>query len=94
MSTVEGAASTSVVLYRCPTPTNYLCPCGAVARRLERLGIDYRSERVPYRRKDRPEVMELTGQTRVPLLIDGDEIISDSKRIKQYLQWRQGEDDG
>jgi glutathione S-transferase len=78
----------NVVLYRCPTPTNYLCPCGSVARRLDRLGIEFRSERVPYRRKDRPEVIELTGQSRVPLLIDGDEVVNDSKRIKQYLEWR------
>jgi len=77
-----------VVLYRCPTKTDYLCPCGAVARRLDKLGIEYRTERVPYRRKERPEVVELTGQTRVPLLIDGDEIVYDSKRIRQYLEWR------
>ncbi len=77
-----------VVLYRCPTKTNFLCPCGAVARRLEALEIDYRTERVPYRRKNRPEVVELTRQTRVPLLIDGEEIVHDSKRIRQYLDWR------
>ena len=89
-----GSARTPVVLYRCPTPTNYLCPCGSVARRLERLGIDYRSERVPYRRQDRPEVLELTGQRRVPLLIDGEEVVNDSKRIKQYLDWRQNGNGG
>jgi glutathione S-transferase len=85
----EGAAAEpAMVLYRCPTRTNFLCPCGAVARRLEALEIDYRTERVPYRRKNRPEVVELTGQTRVPLLIDGEEIVHDSKRIRQYLDWR------
>ena len=36
-----------LVLYRCPTRTNVLCPCGAVARRLRSLGIDYRTVRVP-----------------------------------------------
>ena len=41
-----------VVLYRCPTPTNVLCPCGAVARRLGKLGLEYRTERVPYRRSE------------------------------------------
>ena len=34
------------VLYRCGTPTNFLCPCGAVARRLNKLGLEYRTERV------------------------------------------------
>jgi len=84
------------VLYRCPTPTNFLCPCGAVARRLERLDVGHRVERVPYRRRrDRPEIRELTGQNRVPVLIDGDEVIHDSKRILQYLDhcYRRGEPD-
>jgi glutathione S-transferase len=81
------------VLYRCRTPSNVLCPCGAAARKLDALDLAYRVERVPYRRSDRPEVIELTGQKRVPLLIDGDEVIHDSKRIREYLEWRYGETD-
>jgi glutathione S-transferase len=84
------SAAPQVVLYRCPTRTNYLCPCGAVARRLSKLGIEHRTERVPYRRSRRPEIVELTGQTRVPLLIDGDEVVHDSKRILQFLDHRHG----
>lgn len=79
-----------VVLYRCPTPTDVLCPCGAVARRLRKLGVPYRAERVPYRRRDRAEIVELTGQRRVPLLIDGQEVVFDSRRIIEYLEWRYG----
>ncbi|HKH22949.1 MAG TPA: glutathione S-transferase N-terminal domain-containing protein [Solirubrobacterales bacterium] len=79
---------TSRVLFRCGTPTNYLCPCGAAARRLDRLGLEYRTERVPRRRSRRPEIVELTGLPFVPVLIDGDEVISDSRRILQYLDWR------
>jgi glutathione S-transferase len=79
-----------VVLYRCRTPTNVLCPCGAVARRLNKLELDYRTERVPYRRADRPEIAELTGQDRVPVLVDGDEVVHDSKRILQYLYHAHG----
>jgi len=82
----------AVVLYRCPTPTNHLCPCGAVARKLRKLEVGYRTERVPYRRRDRPEIVALTGQRRVPLLIDGDEIVHDSKRIREYLDWRYGDE--
>jgi glutathione S-transferase len=81
-----------IVLYRCPTPTNVLCPCGAVARRLGKLGLDYRTERVPYRRAGRPEIEELTRQDRVPVLLDGEEVIHDSKRILQYLAWKYGKD--
>jgi hypothetical protein len=82
----EKGGAAAVVLYRCPTPTNFLCPCGAVARCLRKLEIEYRTERVPYRRKDRPEIVELTRQNRVPVLIDGEEVVHDSKRILQYLE--------
>ena len=80
--------SDKLVLYRCRTPTNVLCPCGAVARRLHKMELDYRTVRVPYRRKGRPEIEELTGQDRVPVLVDGDEVIHDSKRILQYVEWK------
>jgi len=82
-----------IVLYRCPTPTNLLCPCGAVARRLAKHGLEYRTERLPYRRSRRAEIEELTRQTRIPVLVDGDEVIHDSKRILQYLDWRYGGDE-
>ena len=78
------------VLYRCPTPTNVLRPCGAVARRLRKLELEYATERVPYRRSGRPEIEELTRQRRVPVLVDGDEVIHDSKRIVEYLDWKYG----
>ncbi|MGH2982332.1 MAG: glutathione S-transferase N-terminal domain-containing protein [Solirubrobacterales bacterium] len=76
------------VLYRCRMPTNFLCPCGAAARRLAGHGLEHRTERVPFSRKDRPEIVELTKQNRVPVLVDGDEVIHDSKRIRQYLDWK------
>ena len=81
-------AGREVVLYRCRTPSNWLCPCGAVERRLRRLGVDHRTERVAQRRSSRLEIEELTGQRRVPVLVDGDEIVHDSKRILQYLEYR------
>jgi len=80
-----------LVLYRCPTRTDVLCPCGAVARRLRKLGLEYETERVPYRKRNRPEIEELTRQRRVPVLVDGDEVIHDSRRIIQYLNWAHGE---
>jgi glutathione S-transferase len=84
---------TDLVLYRCRTRTNFLCPCGAVARRLKKLDLDYDTHRVPYRRSDRPEIVELTKQSRVPVLVDGEEIVHDSKRILQYLEHTHGEAD-
>jgi glutathione S-transferase len=61
-----------------------------VARRLEKLGVEYRTERVPYRRAGRPEIEELTRQRRVPVVVDGDEVVHDSKRIIQYLDHKYG----
>ncbi|MGI9021003.1 MAG: glutathione S-transferase N-terminal domain-containing protein [Solirubrobacterales bacterium] len=84
---------TKRLLLRCQTRTNVLCPCGAVERRLRKLGLEHEIQRVPYNRRRRPEIEELTKQRRVPVLIDGDEVIHDSKRILQYLKWRYGGED-
>ena len=81
------------VLYRCGTPTNFLCPCGAVARRLSKLGLEYRTERVRRRRSRRPEIVELTKLPHVPVLADGDEVVNDSRRILQYLDSSYGDRD-
>jgi glutathione S-transferase len=72
-------------LYRCPTPTDWLCPCGRVARELRRRGVRYDEVRVPYRRRDREEVAALSGQDRVPLLVLEGEAICDSRRIVEHL---------
>jgi len=82
------------VLYRCRTPTNWLCPCGRVARELRRRGIDYGEIRVPRSKRHRPAVEDLTGQERVPVLLIGDEPIADSKRIVEHLEWRAEQGDG
>jgi glutathione S-transferase len=72
-------------LYRCKTPTNHLCACGKVARRLDKAGIDYDVVRVPFSKKERPEVEDLTGQRWVPVLVHGEEVIHDSRRILEYV---------
>jgi glutathione S-transferase len=75
-------------LYRCTTPTNWLCPCGRVARALERDGVEWDEVRVPQRRSRRPEVEALTGQRRVPVLVIDGEVICDSRRIVEHLEFR------
>jgi glutathione S-transferase len=77
-----------LILYRCSTPTNWLCRCGTVARRLRKQGIEFEQVRVPQRRKRRVEIVELTGQDWVPVLVDGEEVIHDSHRILEYLASR------
>jgi glutathione S-transferase len=78
------------ILYRCKTPTNYLCKCGTVARRLNAAGIDFDEVRVGVLKRDRPEIEELTGQRWVPVLVHGDEVIHDSRRILEYVDWVSG----
>jgi glutathione S-transferase len=75
------------ILYRCKTPTNYLCPCGKVARRLRGAGIQFDEVRVGVLKRDRPEIEELTGQRWVPVLVHGEEVIHDSHRILEYVEW-------
>ena len=75
-------------LYRCRTPTNWLCPCGRVERALRRGGVEHDTVRVAWRKRDRPEIEELSGQRHVPLLVIGDEAICDSKRIVEYVSSR------
>ena len=79
-------------LYRCQTPTNWLCPCGRVARELRKAGEDVDEVRVPWRRRDRPEVEALSGQRSVPLVVVDSEAICDSKRIVEHLRWRRDQD--
>jgi glutathione S-transferase len=75
-------------LYRCSTPTNWLCPCGKVARALKRDDIPFTEVKVPQRRSRRPEVEALTDQRRVPVLVIDGEAICDSRRIVEHLDWR------
>jgi hypothetical protein len=77
----------TVVLHRCRTPTNWLCPCGRVARELRRRGIEAEERRVPWRRSTRGEVDAITGQDRVPVLEIGADVICDSKRVVEHLRW-------
>jgi glutathione S-transferase len=82
------SAQGRATLHRCRTPTDWLCPCGRVARALRRAGVEHDEVRAPQRRAARAEVKALSGQSRVPLLlIDGD-AICDSHRIVEHLRWR------
>jgi glutathione S-transferase len=80
----------SATLHRCRTPTDWLCPCGRVARELQRRGIEAQEQRVARRKRDRDEIEALTGQRRVPVLVLGREVICDSVRIVEHLRWRDG----
>ena len=51
-----------MILYRCRTPTNWLCRCGTVARQLKKRNLEFEQVRVAQRRSQRVEIDELTGQ--------------------------------
>ena len=80
-------------LYRCPTPTDWLCPCGRVARELRRRDVDFETVRVPLRKRDRGVVEAISGQRVVPLVMLDGEALFDSKRIVEHLRWRDDDDD-
>ena len=81
-------------LYRCSTPTDWLCPCGKVARALKHDGIGVDQVVVGQRRSRRPEVEALSGQRRVPVLVIDGEVICDSRRIIEYLAFRRAAPSG
>ena len=78
-------------LYRCKAPTDLVCRCGKVARRLRAAGIEYDEVRVPFLKRDRPEVEDLSGQRWVPVLVHGEQVIHESHRILEYLDRHEGE---
>ena len=75
-------------LHRCRTPTNWLCPCGRVARELAKHDVEFETERVAWRARDRDEIDDLTGQRGCRCSSSGREVIVDSKRIVEHLRWR------
>jgi glutaredoxin len=75
----------ATTLYRCRTPTDWLCPCGRVARALGRHGVEH--EQIRLTRQDRSAVEDLTGQVRLPVLDIDQEAIADSRRIVEHLSW-------
>jgi glutathione S-transferase len=75
-----------VILYH-----RWKCPwCAAVRQAIENVGAEVELVEVPYPREERTMVVEASGQPRVPVLIDGDEIVVDSKRIVRHLYARHG----
>ncbi len=67
------------------------CPwCAAARQAIENVGAEVELVEVPYPRDERVEVRELSGQSKVPVLVDGDEVVVDSRRIVRHLYERYG----
>ncbi|MCH8928554.1 MAG: glutathione S-transferase N-terminal domain-containing protein [Candidatus Marinimicrobia bacterium] len=62
------------------------CPfCSMVKEQLEELKLEYTTIIVPSPLHQRQIVQDISGQSLVPVIVDGDEVINDSRRIIEYL---------
>ena len=66
--------------------TDYCPYCDIVKETLEELELNYKVVQVPSPHHLRTEVKELSGQSFVPVIVDGEDVINDSRRIIQYLK--------
>ena len=63
------------------------CPFShRVRAKLTELGVPYQAINVAAEGQERTEVEELTGSTAIPVLVDGEKIVSDSSQIISYLE--------
>ena len=79
------------------TPTNIVlyqaewCPyCARVRSALTDLLLDYKTVNVPRSHAQRDEVKAVSGQTSIPVLVDGDVVLDDDDDIIPYLKTTYG----
>jgi glutaredoxin 3 len=60
--------------------------CAMVRNELKRLNLDYETIDVPWSHSQRTEVFEISGQTTVPVLVDGEIILDDEYDIIDHLK--------
>ncbi|MGP6189381.1 MAG: glutaredoxin family protein [Vulcanimicrobiaceae bacterium] len=78
--------STDIVLYQAEW-----CPyCARVRAKLTDLLLDYKNVNVPRAHSERAIVKEVSGQTSIPVLVDGDVVLDDDDDIVPYLENRYG----
>ncbi len=63
------------------------CPeCAVVRQKLAELGVDYEDVVVPDFRPMRQQVYDVSGQYYVPVLKDGDTVLTETRDILAYLE--------
>ena len=60
--------------------------CAMVRTVLKQLELDYETIDVPWAHHGRTEVLEVSGQSMVPVLVHGEVILSDEYEIIDYLK--------
>jgi glutaredoxin 3 len=64
--------------------------CRRVREKLDALGLEYEVIEVPIPFSQRREVIEVSGQPSVPVLVDGDVVLDDDDVIIPYLEEKYG----
>jgi glutathione S-transferase len=63
------------------------CPsCHLVRQVMTELRLNYMTVNVPFKREERAEVMSVSGQDGVPVLKDGDRVLTETGSIVEYLR--------
>jgi glutaredoxin 3 len=60
--------------------------CAMVRSVLKQLDLDCETVNVPWAHHERSEVYQVSGQNMVPVLVDGEVILSDEYEIIDYLK--------
>jgi glutathione S-transferase len=70
----------------------WLCPyCHRVRKKLKQLGVSYEQVWVGFHPHRWAEVEKLTGKAMVPVLVDGDKVVTESMVICDYLDEKYGQ---
>jgi glutathione S-transferase len=80
---MRGAAMTLYHVLWCPE-------CAVVRQKLDELGVAYEDVVVPDFRPMRKQVYEVSGQYYVPVLKDGDTVLTETGDILAYLETKHG----
>jgi mycoredoxin len=68
------------------------CPeCQLVQQRLDYIGIPYESVIVPDSRPQRTQVYDVSGQYYVPMIKDGEKVLTETPEILSYLETTYGQ---
>ena len=77
---------TNIVLYQAEW-----CPyCAYVRKKLTDLLLDYQIVNEPHSHAERLETKAASGQTSIPVLVDGDVVLDDDDDIIPYLEKKYG----
>lgn len=77
---------TDIVLYQ----ADWCGYCARVRAKLSELRLDYKKIDVPASHAERTVVREVSGQTYIPVMVDGDVVLDDDDDIVPYLETKYG----